>query len=91
MTEMEEYCYYYQVRYYCEGKEFTGKGLVFGDCWATIIEKLVQTYGELEMFAIDKLVAVSDGCSCVEFSEIQYNLKQEEISLSDILKEKIHE
>ena len=84
MTEMEEYCYYYQVRYYCEGEESTGKGLVFGDSWATIIKKLVQSYGEIEMFAIDKLITVSDGCACVEFDEIQYNLKQEGISLSDV-------
>lgn len=36
------------------------------------------------MFAIDKLIAINDGLSCVEFDEINYNLQNEGFTIEVI-------
>lgn len=74
---METSFYIYEIRYSEDGKTCKGKGIVCGDTWVDVIAKLVKQYGEMEMFSIDKLLAVSGYCPCVEFDEINYNLQSE--------------
>ena len=76
--------YFYKIRYYDEDEDHQASGIVCGKRWVDTMSALVETYGELEMFAIDKLIAINDGFSCVEFDEINYNLKDEDFIIEVI-------
>lgn len=76
--------YFYEIRYYDEDIERTATGIVTGETWVKAISHLVDTYGELEMFTIDKLICINDGFACVEFDEINFNLKHEDFKIEVI-------
>ena len=78
------YYYFYKIRYYDEDENRHANGIVCGKRWADAMSALVETYGELEMFAIDKLIAINDGFSCVEFDEINSNLQNEDFTIEII-------
>lgn len=86
MDKKNTFFYIYKIRYSDNGKLRKGKGIVCGEIWTNVIDKLVMQYGEMEMFAIDKLIAISDCCCCVEFDEINYILKSEGCRL-ELIKE----
>lgn len=78
------YYYFYKIRYYDEDEDHEASGIVCGKTWVDAMSALVETYGELEMFAIDKLITINDGFSCAEFDEINYNLQNEDFTIEVI-------
>lgn len=76
--------YFYKIRYYDGEIERNASGIVIGETWVKTISHLVDTYGELEMFTIDKLICINDGFACVEFDEINSNLKHEDFKIEVI-------
>lgn len=78
------YYYFYKIRYCDENETCHANGIVCGKRWVDAISALVETYGELEMFAIDKLIAINDGFYCMEFDEINDNLKNEGFTIEVI-------
>ena len=78
------YYYFYEIRYCDENTSRHANGIVCGKRWVDVISELVETYGELEMFAIDKLICINDGFACVEFDEINFNLKHEDFKIEVI-------
>lgn len=74
---MDNFYYFYKVRYYNDAIPQSATGIVYGKTWTDVMAHLVEYYGELEMFAIDQLITLNDGYSCVEFDEMNLNLKGE--------------
>ena len=71
---MENFFYYYKVRFYIDCVEQIADGFTFGKDWNEVISNLANYYGEDEMVEILNLRILGDGGTCIEIEDINTDL-----------------
>lgn len=80
---MENYFYYYKVRFYVDCIEKIADGFTFGKDWNEVISNLTDYYGENEMVEILNLRILGDGGTCIEIEDIDTDLMEIGIKIKE--------
>jgi hypothetical protein len=84
---MENYFYYYKVRFYVDCVEQIADGFTFGKSWTEVISNLANYYGEDEMVEILNLRILGDGGTCIEVEDINEDLMKIGIKVKKVEKD----
>lgn len=84
---MENYFYYYKVRFYVDCIEQIADGFTFGKSWNEVISNLANYYGEDEMVEILNLRILGDGGTCIEVEDINEDLMKIGIKVKKVEKD----
>lgn len=84
---MENYFYYYKVRFYVDCIEQVADGFTFGKSWNEVISNLANYYGEDEMVEILNLRILGDGGACIEVEDINEDLMKIGIKVKKVEKD----
>ena len=75
------YYYYYEVKFYFDNEICEAQGITHGTSFPEAVSHIGEAYDENAIIAINKMMIINDGGSCVEINEINDNIESENIQV----------